>query len=359
MRLRLETRSPAPRTLAVRAMGAFGVAGGVLAGATAVLPPAASGSDAAIIAVGAASGLAGAWLLLSRPKVPEPGLGALTLLGTALITISTHEGGPTGGSGDNEMLYLWIALYSFYFFGLPHALAQLAVVGGAYAWLIRDAGPTDQAMTQWIVTMSTLLVAGVLIASLRSHLYGLIEGLSERASRDELTGLLNRGSLQDRFTIEHARARREDTSLSLLAMDVDAFKSLNDKLGHPTGDRVLREVGAILRGRVRETDSPARVGGDEFAVLLPGAGGPAAMLVAKDLRAAIARSPTISEVGASVSVGVSTCERGNCDYSELWQAADAAMYEAKRDGGDAVRFLAPGEKPLSSVETPLRALAHP
>lgn len=359
MNLRLDPRAHAPRALAVQAMGILCVAGGLLAAATAVVPPAASGSEAVIVVVGAASALAGVILLVRRPLLGELALGALTALGTALITFSTHEGGPTGGTADNEILYLWIALYAFYFLTLPNALLQLAIAGGAYAWLVSDLSPTDEWMTQWLVTMSTLLVAGVVAAALRGNLYRLVDKLSERASRDELTGLLNRGTLMERFELEHRRSRRDDTPISMVAVDVDEFKALNDALGHPTGDKVLREVGATLEDRTREIDAAARVGGDEFAVLLPGAGGPAAMLVAKDLRTAIARSPAIREVNGTVSVGVSTTGGPACGFGELWQAADAAMYEAKREGGDGVRFREAGAPRLRAVEPRVRVAAHP
>jgi diguanylate cyclase (GGDEF)-like protein len=361
MKLGLDPRTRAPRGLAIRAMGVLGLAGGLLAAATAILPPAAEGSDTLIVAIGGVSAVMGGFLLLRRPGLGQVGLGVLTLFGTLLITVSTHEGGPAGGTADNEILYLWITLYAFYFLSLPHALAQLGLVGVAYGWLVADFAPAEQATTQWLVTMSTLLVAGLVIAALRANLYRHVSELSERASRDELTGLLNRGSLDDRFELEQARSLRERTPISLLVVDIDEFKALNDTLGHPTGDKVLRQVASALQHWTRAIDAAARLGGDEFAVLLSGTSAADALQVAEDLGAAISRSPAIRDVRVTVSIGVTSSEHPSPGFGELWQAADAAMYEAKRSGGDGVRFRDPGaSEPTAPDVIPTgEAPAHP
>ena len=317
------------------------LAGGLLAGTTALLPPAASGSEAAIFATGAVATAIGAVLLVRRPQIAGVGLGAVALVGTALITISTHEGGVEGGAGDNQILYLWVCLYSFSFLSLRNALVQLAVVGVAYGWLLSEAAVDSEiASTQWLVTMATLLVAGLLVAQLRGSLYRLVAELSRRASRDELTGLLNRGALEERFALERARAIRDQSPLSVLAVDIDEFKPLNDTLGHPIGDAVLRQVATALQHWTREIDAAARIGGDEFAVLLPGAEPADAISVAEDLRSAIARTPGPEGERVTVSVGVTSSPPPAPGFAALWQTADAAMYEAKGSGADQVRFRA-------------------
>jgi diguanylate cyclase (GGDEF)-like protein len=130
----------------------------------------------------------------------------------------------------------------------------------------------------------------------------------------------------------------------VLAIDVDEFKALNDTLGHPTGDQALRQVAAALQHWTREIDASARVGGDEFAVMLPGAGPGDAMAVAEDLRSTVARSPLQGNVRVTISIGATTSIGPVPTFGELWQAADAAMYEAKRGGGDRVRFRGADEK---------------
>ena len=344
MRFAFDSKAHAPRGQAVRAMGVLGLAGGVLSVVSATTPPTAEGSEAMVLVIGALSVLWGVYLLAMRPVLGERGLAVLSVLGTTLITIATKEGGLTGGAADNEILYLWVIFYVFYFLTLPNALLQTVLVGAGYAWVLSTQDVGLPGVTQWLVTMSSLFVAGLIIARLRGDLYRHVGDLSERASRDELTGLLNRGSLEERFDVERARAAREGGTVSVLAVDVDEFKALNDTLGHPTGDKALRQVAAALQHWTREVDASARVGGDEFAVVLAGAGAGDAMAVAEDLRSAVARSPLQENIRVTVSIGATTSLGPVSTFGELWQAADAAMYEAKRGGGDRVRFRGADEK---------------
>ena len=279
-------------------MGVLGLAGGALAIVAVIAPPSAEGSAAVILVTGALSIASGVYMLARRPAAGEGVLLALTALGVALITIATKEGGLEGGAADNEILYLWVILYAFYFLSLPNAFVVTALVGAGYGWVLATQDVGLPGATQWLVTMSSLLVAGLIMGQLRSDLYRHVGDLSERASRDELTGLLNRGSLEERFDVERARALRDGGRVSVLAIDVDEFKALNDTLGHPTGDQALRQVAAALQHWTREIDASARVGGDEFAVVLPGAGPADAMAVAEDLRSTVARSPCTRTSGS-------------------------------------------------------------
>jgi diguanylate cyclase (GGDEF)-like protein len=314
------------------------LAGGVLAAVTVALPPAAAGSDAAVLAFGAASAITGAVLLLARRELPEWALGLVLIGATALIAVATREGGAVGtGTADNEMLFVWVCLYSFYFFALPHALLQLAAVGAVYAWLLgAQTVPLDEATTRWLVTLATLLVAGLLVAGLRTSLHGLLAELADRARLDSLTGLLNRRALDERAAVELARSRREGTTIAMLAADIDGFKALNDRLGHPAGDRVLLHVARALDQETREVDAVARLGGDEFAVLLPGTTATGAMLIAERLRSAVERSASDARLRITLSVGVAVGRGATHDLERLWDAADRVMYEAKRSGGNRV-----------------------
>jgi diguanylate cyclase (GGDEF)-like protein len=340
MRLRafLRTQPAAPRALAIRAAGILLLAGGLLALLTVVLPPPAAGSEALIVACGALAGIAGAVLLISRPYIPDHGLSLVALGGTALIAIASHEGGSSGGTADNQILFLWICLYCFYFLSLPQALTQMAVVGVAYIWLLTAEPVTaGEAATRWLVTMTSLTVAGLVVAQLRGGVYRVVGELSERASIDSLTGLLNRAALHQRFEQERVRADAEGTPISVLGVDIDGFKALNDTLGHPVGDQVLRQVSAALRHWTRRLDLAARLGGDELAVVLPGAGPGDARQIADQIRSAVARDRGPQDVHVTVSIGVSTAEPEIPSFEDLWQAADSAMYVAKRNGGDRVQ----------------------
>ena len=314
------------------------LAGGALAAVAVATPPATTGSGAIVLATGGLAAAVGVGLLLAPRQPGEPVLALVVLLGTVLITIATHEGGFAGvASTDNQMLYIWVCLISFFFFPVRLALLELAAVGLAYGWLLfsHDTALADAA-TRWIVTMTSLLVAGALVAQLRRANDALIGELSDRARVDPLTGLLNRRALTERAETEFARARRGKGPVAILVVDVDGFKTINDSLGHPAGDHVLRRISAVLLEETRDVDAVARVGGDEFAVLLPGTTASTARTVAERLRVAVRRSAGDIRLRLSVSVGIAVGPPDGNSLDGLWKAADRAMYHAKRAGGDAV-----------------------
>lgn len=308
------------------------LAGAGLAVVAVLLPPRAGGSDAAVLALGGIAAVFGAGLLALRRTPSEWALGVAVAIGTALITVATYQGGGTEtGTQDNEMLYLWVCLLAFNFLTLPHALAQLALVAGAYALLLSDT-PLGEGLTRWLVSISTLLLAGLLVHRLRSSRARMVEELSERVRNDGLTGLLNRTALEERAILELARARRDDTTLSVIVLDIDNFKQLNDTRGHPVGDEILRSVARRLERETRAVDVVARLGGDEFAILLPGVTGREALTVAHRLRGR--SKSTNSQV--TLSIGVAEGPPSDHRFETLWDEADSHMYEAKRGGGDAV-----------------------
>lgn len=323
------------------ALGALMLAGGLLAVVTVVLPPHAAGSDALVIGCGALALLAGIVLLTVRRPIPEAGVGLIVALGTVLITLATREGGPEAGTGDNQMLYLWVCLFSFFFLPVPHALAQLSLVALAYGWLLGRQGVAgDAAATQWVVTLGTLLIAGLVVAGLRRWLERLVCELGDRARVDGLTSLLNREAFEERAAIEFLHAARNGTHTALLVADVDEFKTINDTLGHHAGDQVLRRVAMVLDSETRAVDVVARTGGDEFLILLPKAGALEAKEVGERLRIAARRAAGEARLRLTLSVGVAVGFAAERALGDLWQEADEAMYAAKREGGDAVAVAA-------------------
>jgi diguanylate cyclase (GGDEF)-like protein len=163
--------------------------------------------------------------------------------------------------------------------------------------------------------------------------------LHRRATTDELTGLPNRGTFEGWLTRETERARRDGSPLALLLVDIDHFKRVNDQRGHAAGDLVLSEVARRLRDAVRSDDLLARVGGEEFGVLLPSADLAAAAEVGERIRSQIRAAPmAVAEgsVNVTVSSGVAALELHDDELS-LVSRADLRLYEAKRDGRDCVR----------------------
>jgi diguanylate cyclase (GGDEF)-like protein len=155
--------------------------------------------------------------------------------------------------------------------------------------------------------------------------------LAHDASVDRLTGLLNRAQLDDRLADAITRARQLGSNLGCVLLDLDHFKSINDRFGHLTGDDVLREVAARLRRNLRSADVVFRYGGEEFCVLAEGGDGPGTVFVAEKLLAAIAAEP-INGIEVRASAGVAIWTSGFDEPAELLAAADAALYQAKDAG---------------------------
>jgi diguanylate cyclase (GGDEF)-like protein len=154
-----------------------------------------------------------------------------------------------------------------------------------------------------------------------------------------LTGLANRRDFFDRGVDEVERVRRYGGALSLLMLDIDHFKTVNDSYGHDVGDAVLRDLAGCVRGALRDVDIVGRVGGEEFAVLLPSttlekAKGLAERLVG-DVRGMSFESSKNS-FGITVSIGVASCGEGVDTFDGLFKAADVALYNAKDAGRDCV-----------------------
>ncbi len=165
--------------------------------------------------------------------------------------------------------------------------------------------------------------------------------LEELAIRDGLTGLANRREFDRRLKEELERSRRYSLPFSLLMLDLDHFKAVNDTYGHPAGDEVLRTLAVRVRVQVRPVDQVARYGGEEFAVILPETDGAGALAFAERLRAAIAAVPFALHaeraIGLTASIGVASFPRDGDTERDLVAAADRALYSAKQSGRNWVR----------------------
>ena len=164
------------------------------------------------------------------------------------------------------------------------------------------------------------------------------EALQRLAETDPLTWLFNRRHFDRRLEAEANRALRAEHLLALLMIDVDRFKSYNDRYGHRVGDLVLKAVASAVKQAVRLYDVPTRYGGDEFAIILPDADTEAAARVAKRILEKTDQAPLPTELAAAherlgLSIGIATFPRPAGDASALVELADAAMYRAKQSGG--------------------------
>ena len=167
------------------------------------------------------------------------------------------------------------------------------------------------------------------------------EALTRRADYDELTGLKNRRCFQERLRDEMARKRRYGTPLTLVLLDIDDFKHINDTCGHSAGDAVLRDLGRTLRETLRDVDEAYRVGGEEFALVLPATPSEQGLPVAERVRQAVAALviPVAHQpLRCTVSLGVAEAEPGRQAEKDLFAAADRALYAAKAAGKNCSRL---------------------
>ena len=177
--------------------------------------------------------------------------------------------------------------------------------------------------------------------------------LAESALQDALTGLYNRRHFEERLASELAAAQRHARPVSLLLVDIDHFKSVNDRYGHLAGDEALKLVGAVLSGALRKEDVLARYGGEEFVVIARETGLAGGKALGERVRQAVERSRlswegrdvglTVS-IGVTVSIGISEYVPGRTDR-ELFQAADRALYAAKQAGRNRVVAVPFGAAP--------------
>ena len=174
--------------------------------------------------------------------------------------------------------------------------------------------------------------------------------LARLAAHDPLTGLRNRRQFELQFAQEVERHRRSGEACSLLLLDLDDFKAVNDRYGHPAGDALLRSVSALMTERLRGSDLIARWGGEEFLVLLPATARDGAVAVAEDLRATFSSAALDAglpdPVSITVSVGVAQVDVDEPDaLSHAYRRADAALYGAKESGRDRVGVDAGSDEP--------------
>ncbi len=199
-------------------------------------------------------------------------------------------------------------------------------------------------------TVVALVWAAVaLLERLAAQSFAYHGRLQREASTDALTGLHNRREFESGMVREMERARRMHVPLSLAILDIDFFKRINDQHGHDIGDAVLREVAATLQRHIRKSDLLARIGGEEFALVMLGTQPPGAWVVLERLRSAVAalRIPAAGqEIGCTISIGITDRVETDHDWPMLYKRADGALYEAKERGRNRVVEAAPPEPVL-------------
>ena len=255
-------------------------------------------------------------------------LGSLLLVG--LVTLIDFR---TGEELSLVLFYLVpIGIAAWY--GARWMGFLVATIAGI-AWVVNEliGLPHDNALILYwnsALRVMLFLIVAYLLSSLRQQLLEV----SIQACTDPLTGLFNRRYLYERIRGEMQRARRYEHPLTLICIDVDDFKKINDQHGHVFGDAILRGVGEVLHGHVRETDVPSRMGGDEFAVLLIETASDEGREAAEKLQRAL--RARMMELGPAItfSIGIVTFLEPPRDIDQMFRLADEQLYQAKHQGKD-------------------------
>jgi len=241
---------------------------------------------------------------------------------SATLVVDSVVGATLDGGTESPMV--WAIVLPLTFAALSYPLASTIAVGAmvvvAYdviAFTSAEPKLPETLFISLILALATWMCAW----QARNHHVGR-RALAEDSRTDALTGCLNRRGFEERVTGELSRARRDESCLGLVLIDLDCFKVVNDTHGHAAGDEVLRRVARTVDRQLRPADALGRLGGDEFAVLLPGAGELATELIAARIQAAL-------QACAPASVGTASHPAQGADALSLEQHADEALYASK------------------------------
>jgi diguanylate cyclase (GGDEF)-like protein len=309
-------------TIGGRTIGALYLIGAGLAALSLLLPHPSAG-EAVIWGIVGFAAIGGVALSASERVHPLVLHGALAAA-SLLISVATVASG--SAAGLYTLMFFWVAIFSAYFFPPRTVALHVAWLLACYAVALTQVEHTTDysGVTRWIVTAIAVGVA----AAMTSWLAATRAALAEQARADALTGVPNRRWLRVELEREIARADRHALPLCAAMVDLDGFKEFNDSRGHPAGDALLVDATGAWRDRLRPSDFLARMGGDEFAVVLPDIELQDAELVMDRLRAATPEPETSS-------VGVVKRRPGE-DPDQLLARADRLLYAAKAAGGNRV-----------------------
>ena len=267
------------------------------------------------------------------------------LLAAVLTTLAVYFSHDS--SSGFAIFYLWIGFYIFYYpVSRWEAAGYLAFAAFSYAVAIvitpappPGAGHSDVAF--FSIVAGTLATAGLLLTYLRQRVERLMSRLVEASRTDPLTALPNRMGLQQALEKEVERARFDERPVSLLLIDIDHFKSLNERLGISGADKILQELAVMLKDSTRLIDTVARSGGQEFGVLLPQIDGNGAFLLAEKILSRMRGSMLGSPQGITASTGVAEFPGHASDPAELVAVTDRALQAAKALGRDRAVIYSP------------------
>jgi diguanylate cyclase (GGDEF)-like protein len=271
---------------------------------------------------------------LGRDSFPMWTLFVGIAVGTVLITAGLYTNGERDGglAALNEIYYVWPVVFAAYYFPVRVLALEVAFVALCYASVLFVVNPGSIGLTRWLIVVTMVAGVGGLISRLQRRVDELVAQLSDSARRDVLTGLLNRRGFGERLDAELARAARSERPVGLILGDVDHFKAVNDRLGHPAGDAVLLRVARVLENVGRRGDTVARLGGEEFVFIVPDADAEHALELAERARIAVEDAFAQESIPLTASFGAVSFPADGRTPESLLETADKALYVAKHDG---------------------------
>jgi diguanylate cyclase (GGDEF)-like protein len=231
---------------------------------------------------------------------------------------------------------------------LPLLVAGLNSGGRALRTALNPAALATEIAANSNLNVATALIVVILVATLHATLMALVVGrlvqqLQWRSRHDGLTGLLNRRAMQEAIDQQLARSRRAGDTFAVVMLDLDHFKAINDRYGHPVGDEALKHVATLLQAGIRDVDRIGRFGGEEFVLLMPSMSLADAALAAEKLRERLAMQPLPRPEGPlplAASWGVAEWKGPAEDAARVLLRADQALYSAKHGGRNRVVMAA-------------------
>ena len=296
-----------------------------------LLPHQAQVDEDGLIVVTAGSAALALVLIVAGDRLNDIAYSLVLGLGTVLISFAALSNGERSGgaAGYDELYYLWVVFYAAYYFRRRVVALQILLIAVSYGITLALIDPGPIATSRWLTVIGLVTGGAIVVRLLTEHVEQLLAELDKAARTDRLTGLANRRALEHDYRREAARAARTGEPIALVLIDLNRFKDINDLYGHATGDLALIGVADRMRGGLRATDCAARIGGDEFVLLLPNSDVGSAAAVAERLtESAAERLGDATPVG--LCFGVAVCEQGLESLDDVMRRADQALYTKKR-----------------------------
>jgi diguanylate cyclase (GGDEF)-like protein len=319
------------REMALSVAALFGAAS-IVTALVLLLPHAPQIDAGGLVVIVAYTGVIACALARWGDRLPQWAYPPLALIGTATVSLALFFDGERHGGpvASDEMFYLWVVLWAAYYFKRLMLATQIVAILAAYGATLALMHTASDAITRWTALAGLAIGAAVVVRMLRERSDQLVSALRLAALADPLTGLPNRRALELAFAREGLRQRRDGLPFSLLLVDLDRFKQLNDEHGHKAGDRALTEVAALLRHHARPVDTAARIGGDEFALLLSKTDKAEAARVRARLWRAVQQHAVVAEWPSGASIGLASSDEDGASMDALMRHADMRLYAAKR-----------------------------